>query len=128
MPSSSFEINLYQGRTISYTVALFQQDGVTPVILVSGDTVRFSISIGTGLPSLDLSNDTPTSNGSVVTVTNLNPGTVTIKFCQGDTALLYDVTYDAELRVVDATDSDLVKTVELGVVHVIPTSKAAIGP
>jgi hypothetical protein len=137
MPPRSFEIVAYQNRTIDFSASLYQADGVTGVVLVSGDVVRFKLSYGTGLPLLDLSSDAPNANGSGVTINDLGgetlgkPAVVTIRLAQADLlSIVGPYTFDAEILVVDVTETDpldAIKSVQLGIVHVLRTPAGAIG-
>jgi hypothetical protein len=131
MAPRSFEINVYQNRTIDFSASLYEADGVTGVVLEDADVVRFKLSWGTGAPLLDLSTDGPNANDSVVTVNDLGgspegaPAKVTIRMAQADLqSVVWPGAFDAEISVVDATETapfDAIKSVQLGIVHVLRT-------
>lgn len=126
MPTTFGPLVVGQNRTREFTASIFEQDGITPVILASGDHVRFKVSYGTGLPLLDLIDTSTTSSGSGVTIESNSPASVQITLAQGDTAEMLGV-YDAELGVVDAVDSNYFKQVMTGVVVVTATPGGNIG-
>jgi hypothetical protein len=136
MAPRSFEIVAYQNRTIDFSAELFEADGVTGVVLQDADTVRFKLSYGTGAPLLELSTDGPNTNDSSVTVNDLGgnpegaPAKVTIRMAQVDLkTVVWPGTFDAEISVVDATETspfDAIKSVQLGIVHVLRTPGGTI--
>lgn len=121
MPTT-FQLIVGQNRTKEWTASIFEQDGVTPAVLVSGDYVRFKVSMGTGLPLLDLVSGTVTPNGSTIIVESLSPASVQVKIAQGDTEDWAASVYDAELGIVDAVDSNYFKTAMIGTVVVVATA------
>lgn len=126
MPTT-FQLIVGQNRTKEWTASIFEQDGVTPAVLVSGDYVRFKVSMGTGLPLLDLVSGTVTPNGSTISVESLSPASVQVKIAQGDTEDWVASVYDAELGIVDAVDSNYFKTAMIGTVVVVATAGGNIG-
>jgi hypothetical protein len=126
MPTT-FQLIVGQNRTKEWTASIFEQDGVTPAVLVSGDYVRFKVSMGTGLPLLDLVSGTVTSHGSTVVIESLFPASVQVKIAQGDTEDWAASVYDAELGIVDAVDSNYFKTAMIGTVVVVATAGGNIG-
>lgn len=126
MPTT-FQLIVGQNRTKEWTATIFEQDGVTPAVLVSGDYVRFKVSMGTGLPLLDLVSGTVTPNGSTISVESLSPASVQVKIAQGDTEDWATSVYDAELGIVDAVDSNYFKTAMIGTVVVVATAGGNIG-
>jgi hypothetical protein len=107
-----FELQAFRNRTQDFTVTLFAADGVTPLMLNVGDTLR--IKIGRGdivLPALDLDSVTPTANGSKVTITTRGTAgppivgaAATLRLSQADIELLPFALYQVEIFVVDSTD------------------------
>lgn len=129
-PSRSFQLLAYRGRTKDYSVKLYEQDGVTAFTLAVTDVVRFKMSLGTGLPVLDLRSGAATAFGSKVTVTAVSPAEAVVRLAQGDLALLEPGVYDAEVIVVDDSETapaDAAKCVEIGVVCIIPTAGGDLG-
>lgn len=118
-----FEVNVERGRTVAFTVALYRADGTTEETLAAGDVVRFKVGRrNSATPLLDLDSDTHTSNLSFTAGTN----DVNVTFLQTDTASLEPGAYEAEVALVDASDSDRIKTAEQGVVHLISSMGGSV--
>ncbi|HTI50343.1 MAG TPA: hypothetical protein VL475_05310 [Planctomycetaceae bacterium] len=124
----SFELFFQKGRTSSEVVTLYEANG-NGLTLYSGDKVRFKVyRRDAATPVLDIDSVGALSGGSLVTVDQIaSAAQVTLKMCQGDTSGLTAGAYDAELTVVDSGDSNLIKTVETGLVHFLPSPGGDIG-
>ena len=132
----SFEVIAYRNRTIDFQGSLFQADGTTGIALQATDVVRFKMGRGdAAVPDLDLkgsqASPSPTPNGSGVTVDQItSPAQYTVRLAQGDLTSLAPGTYDAEVGVVDDSETapvDAFKPVEVGVVHVIGQMAGDVG-
>lgn len=121
----SFENIAYAGRTTDFTVLLYEDDGSTALVLANADVVRVKIGRA-GSVVLDLDSAADTANGSGVTVDNRSAAQVTVRLAQGDTSAMQG-TYDVEVLVVDASDSDLIKTCEYGCMHILPSQSGDTG-
>ena len=118
----SFEVVSHAGRTVDFTVPLYEADGTTSVTLDTTDVVRVQVSrAGTEVLGLNSTNDTAHSSG--ITIDSRNPASCTVRFAQGDLSGLQGA-YDVEVLVVDDSETaptDAAKLAEMGVLHVIPT-------
>lgn len=127
----SFEISVPRNRTADKIVRIFEPDGVTPVVLVPADGVRFKMYRRDGAqPLIEVVSGLPTENGSRIIVDSLDPATVTLRIAQGDTTLLDPGVYDAEICVVDDSETapaDAIKQAEHGVVHLLGTAGGDVG-
>lgn len=123
----SFELLAYANRTTDFTVALFETDGTTPLVLGASDAVRCKIG-RRGAVVLDLRSGTPTANKSLVSIEHTDPASATLRLAQADTAALAG-TYDAEVLVVDAAETqpaNAVKAAQYGVLHVYPSQDGGV--
>jgi hypothetical protein len=127
----SFEIAFARNRTADKLVRIYEPDGVTPVVLAAEDRVRFKLyRRNAATPLVDVVSTDPTPNGSRLVVDSLDPATVTLRLAQGDTAAIEPGIYDAEICVVDDSETapaDAIKQAEHGVVHVLGTAGGGIG-
>lgn len=117
----SFEVFPEKNRKAEWTVTLTDADG-NAVNYATGDVVRFKVGRRDGTPALDLNSDDDTSNFTVSNGSN----EVTIVLLQGDTSSLKPGPYEAEVALVDTSDSDRIKTAEQGVVHIVHTMGGAV--
>lgn len=105
----SFQILSEKGRTVDFAILLFEDDGTTSVTLAATDVVRFKMGRRDGTkPDLDLLSGVVTANGSTVTVdqTGTSPtAQVTVRMAQADTAGLIAGMYDANVLVVDNSET-----------------------
>lgn len=114
----SFEILAVRNRTISYSGTLYEADGTTAISVTASSVVRFKAGRrNSATPSLDIDSVAATANGSVMTISSA--GAYTLKIAQGDTTSLVPGVYDAEIALVDAGDSNRIKSAELGTLHII---------
>lgn len=123
-----FELTIHRGRTEQWTATLTTAAGGN-VTLAEADVVRFKLGRGLSAPLLDLDN-VATAAGSLVTVTQLNPGQYTLRVAQDDTASLAPGDYDAEVIVVDSSETapaNAAKHVEYGIVHLLPSMAGDVG-
>jgi hypothetical protein len=127
----SFEIALSKNRTCDTSIAILEADGKTPIVLASTDVVRFKMfRRDQAVPLLDLDTVTPSAAGSGITVDQLEPARVTLRVAQADTAVLDLGTYDAEVDVVDDSETLPPKAIKLadhGIVHLLATGGGSIG-
>jgi len=123
-----FEIVVDAGRTIDFTVSLYEDDGSTAVNFATGDVVRFKLSRNHGTPILDVDSVAALSGGSLITATN-GSNEVTVRLGQDDTSDLYGV-YSGEVTLVDDSETgptDAIKAFEKGVVAVRPSAGGDVG-
>ena len=127
----SFALTIHKGRTSDDTVALYESDGTTALVLAATDVVRVKFFKRDGdTPDLDIDSAAASANGSVVTVDTLNPSSCTLRIAQGDTSGLVPGPYRAEILVVDDSESspaDAVKMVEMGVAYVLGVGGGDVG-
>jgi hypothetical protein len=127
----SFEITVPRRRTCDKSVAIFEADGSTPIVLEATDAVRFKMyRRDQGIPVLEVDSGSATANGSRITVEDLDPARVTLRIAEGDTADLNPGTYDAEIAVVDDSETspaDATKLADSGVVHLLATGGGTLG-
>lgn len=111
---SIFQV-VYQRRTCRLVVTILGADG-TPEVLSDkgGDVVRVKIGRAGAAPTLDLSSESPTPNGSTVTASN--PATVVLD--EDDMTMMPGV-YDLEVGVVDDDQDDAFKHAEKGTLAVL---------
>jgi hypothetical protein len=124
---SGFENAIRKKRTRAFTVTLFESDGSTAVIIAAADRVRFKIYRGDDEdPYLDILSGVAAPGGSTVTPT---PGTnsVAIVIRQGDVERLAPGAYDAEILLVDQSDTNAAKHAETGVIHILESGGGNIG-
>jgi len=124
----SFEACVDAGRTVDFTVPIYESDGSTAIVLAATDVVRVKIGRRETV-SLDLDSVAATENGSVVTVDETNPASVTVRLAQADTIGL-DGAYDCEVSVVDDSEespADAIKCAEKGVIHFLPSMSGDVG-
>lgn len=124
----AFEVLTDAGRTVDFTVPLYEADGTTAVVLSSGDVVRCKVGRA-GTATLDIDSVAATANGSLVTIDTLSPASVTIRFAQGDTSSLRGV-YDVEVGMVDDSETapaDAFKPAEQGSLAVRYTMDGDVG-
>lgn len=112
------------GRLEEYTFEIYQADGKTPEGIAVDDVVRFKLADAVGgAPILDLSNNGPTANGSVVVIDALGqsgvaPAKGRVRLAPGDTAGLSAVRRYWELNLVDNSETnpaDAIKPICRGV-------------
>lgn len=125
----SFEVSVTRNRSKAFSVVLYETDGETGIVLQASDVVRFKVYRRDGAtPTLDLDSVGATASGSVITVDQLtSPATVTVTIAQGDTSSLEPGVWDAEVCVVDDSDSDWIKTAEHGTLLVQQAGAGDIG-
>ena len=130
----SFYYVIEKNRTVDVVHLLYEDDGSTSVTLAADDVVRFKMGRRDGAqPSLDLDSAGDTSNGSGVTVDELGTSPTaqaTIRFAQGDTSGLVAGVYEAEISVVDNSETsptDAIKSFEFGTVAVLETLGGSVG-
>lgn len=130
---AEFNITAFKGRTTDYQFTLYQSDGVTGVVLDSGDVVRFKLGThfgSTGL-SLDLDSVAATTNGSGVTINQSTaPAKATVRFAQADMSGLKDRVYLGEISVTDNSETapaDAIKHAEAGTVYVQASMGGDVG-
>jgi hypothetical protein len=114
-----FELGTMAGRTVEFTIALLETNGVTPLVMSSTDEVR--VKIGRGAETvLEVTSIAPTAHDSEVTIVSLNPGSCTLRLTQDDMADLCGA-YDCEVIVCSASPSDIAaaRTSNKGVLHVV---------
>lgn len=124
-----FELICNARRTKHFAGSLYESDGETGVALAATDAMRFKMGAAGKAPLIDILAGTANANGSLLTITDrTSPAAYTLRLAAAD--LTYDEdaetgiapgTYDAEIIVVDDSDSDAVLHVEQGIVHVLPT-------
>src|SRR5438105_8219311 len=95
------------GKTEEFLWSAYQADGKTPQGITLGDVVRFKLAdgIGSNAPTLDLSSNAPTANGSQVFIdqlgaTGTTPASGRVRLAQADTQALTGKKY-WELDLVD---------------------------
>jgi len=123
-----FEETIVAGRTIDFTVSLYEDDGSTAVNVATGDVVRCKLSRNHGTPVLDIDSVARLSGGSFITA-SVGSNEVTIRFGQDDTADLYGV-YSAEVLLVDESETyptDAIKSFEKGVITFLPGAGGDVG-
>jgi len=127
----SFEASVTRNRTADKKVRIFEADGTTPVVLAAEDVVRFKLyRRDQSDPVIDVDSAADTPNGSGIQVDQLDPAEVTLRLAQGDTAPLDPGVYDAEICVVDASETNppqAIKAVESGVVYLLPSAGGDVG-
>ncbi len=125
----SFEIKCHANRTQDFTIALFENNGTTALVLAATDVVRVKVGQAGATPTVDIDSVAPTANGSVVTIDTLSPASVTLRLAQGDTASLSGL-YDIEVNVTDdseTTPADAIKAAEYGALAVITGQSGDVG-
>jgi hypothetical protein len=127
----SFEFTVTRNRTADKLVRIYEPDGVTPVVLAAADAVRFKLfRRNAATPLVDVVSTSPTASGSRLVVDSLDPATVTLRLAQGDTASIEPGVYEAEICVVDDSETnpaDAIKQAEHGVVHVLGSAGGGVG-
>ena len=112
-------LTAYQNRTNDFTGTLS-----TSVTLAVTDRLRFKMGRReAATPSLDLVEDTVTANGSRVDVTDATTKAYSLRLAQGDLASLTTGVYDAELLLVDDSETapaDAIKVSDHGVLYLLP--------
>lgn len=124
---SDFEQAVGAGRTYDFSIALYEADGVTPLVLATEDVVLVLIGRG-GVVSLEVTSANPTANGSSVTLTTLDPAVCNLHFAQGDMNGLLG-TYDCEVLIQDSAETappNAAKTASMGVLHVLGPAMAPV--
>lgn len=122
----SFELLIRKGRTKSYDLELFEEDGTTEVTVVTGDNLRIKIfRDDEDTPELDIESDNDTANGSGITFTNGSNDAI-LRIDQADSLGLSLGTYSMEVTLVDDSDLDKAKAGEPGILHVLPAAGGAI--
>jgi hypothetical protein len=125
----AFEVHAYAGRTVDFTVPIFEDDGSTAIVLAASDVVRCKVGRGTATPDLDIDSVAALSGGSLVTVDTLDPASVTVRLAQADTLSLSGI-YDVEVSVVDDSETapaDAIKAAEKGSIGFSPAPAGDIG-
>lgn len=125
----SFEIRAYAGRTVDFTVPIFEADGSTVIVLTNTDVVRCKVGRGSATPDLDIDSVGALTGDSIVTIDTLDPASVTVRLAQADTAGLLGI-YDIEVSVVDdseTTPADAIKAAEKGSIGFSPAPGGDIG-
>ncbi len=125
----SFELKCHANRTQDFTIALFENDGSTALVLAGTDVVRVKVGRAGDTPELDLDSVAATANGSLITIDTLNPASVTLRLGQGDTTGLKGI-YDVEVLVVDDSETapaDAIKAAEYGSLSVIVSQAGDVG-
>lgn len=116
-----FEINLVAGRDTDFTGTLEDANG-NAIAITAGSDVLFKVYSGGGAtPILDLSK-VALAGGSVTSFTagsGAGKGGYTAKFFAADTSGLTPGTYDVEVDLVDAGDSNRIKNAANGVMNII---------
>jgi|15BtaG_2_1085339.scaffolds.fasta_scaffold01178_6 hypothetical protein len=123
-------IEISKRRTDDYEFVIYESDKTTAVVLNSGDVVRFKLYRQDGTISLDIDSAAATANGSLVTVDDLDPATVTVRFAQDDTSGLIVGDYDGELLIVDDSETsplDAIKVAAYGIVKVLKSGSGDVG-
>ena len=130
----SFQILSEKGRTVDFSISLYENDGTTSVTLAATDVVRFKMGRRDGVkPDLDLLSGVVTANGSTVTIdeTGTSPvASVTVRMAQADTSGLIAGMYDAEVLVVDDSETapaNAIKHFERGTVSMQESLGGSIG-
>ena len=125
----AFELKAHANRTQDFTIALFENDGSTAIVLTGTDVVRVKVGRADDTPNLDIDSVGATANGSVVTIDTLNPASVTLRLAQGDTTSLLGL-YDVEVSIVDDSETapaDAIKAAEYGSLSVLASQGGDIG-
>ena len=123
----SFALTVYKNRTMDFSGTVKDADG-TAVTLAADDVLRFKIG-KRGTTSLEIDN-VATANGSVISIDTPASGTYDLRIAQGDTEDLVSGAYEAELAVVDVSDTapdDPIKHVEHGSVVLVGTLDGETG-
>ena len=108
-----------KNRKLIRDVSIEDADGNT-ITVVAADTVQLKIGRSGKLPSLNVSSDAPTANGSQIEL-NHTPGTHRVSIAAADMDLLEPGVYSFELSLVDSADDDAVKHVDYQVMVVQAT-------
>lgn len=120
---SGVVLNVVRNRTANYSVTITDRAG-TPIELDEGDQVRIKIGQQGAEPLLDLfSGGDPTANGSACT--RANPTILTI--AEADTAGWAYGNYSVEVALVDASQDDLTKHAEYGIMVLQPNMLGNLG-
>lgn len=98
--------SIVRGRTIDLSDALYLSDGTTGVAAEASDIIRFKVYRRDGAtPLLDIDNSASAA-GSVTTITSLTaPAQYNIHLAQGDTDDVEPGVYDAEVALVDDSET-----------------------
>lgn len=116
----ALSLSVYKNRTSVFSLTVNGADG-NPETFAIGDNFRVKIGRSGETPLLDLTSDSPSSNGSSLTAAN--PTIMTLD--QGDLNLLTPGVYDVEAAIVDATTGKI-KHAEEGVIVVHTTQLGGI--
>lgn len=125
----AFEVRSPAGRTVDFTVPIFEANGTTAIVLTNTDVVRCKVGRGTATPDLDIDSVGALSGGSVVTIDTLDPASVTVRLAQADTLSLSGI-YDVEVSVVDDSETapaDAIKAAEKGSIGFSPAPGGDVG-
>ncbi len=127
----SFEIAVPKNRTADTSIRIYERDGITPIVLAAEDVVRFKVyRRDQTTPLLDLDSATATPNGSGIQIDSLDPAVVTLRIAQEDTSGLDPGVYDAEICVVDDSESspaNAIKQAESGIVMLLGSGAGEAG-
>lgn len=124
-----FAFNIVAGKDQDFTGILEDANG-NPITITAGSDVLLKLFRGdSATPDLDV-NGTALTGGTVTSFNTASSGSLqgswTVKFFGADTSGLNPQTYDAEISLVDAGDSNRLKIVDRGVVSVLGGSAGKV--
>ena len=120
----SFSIVVHKKRTIAYSGTIKDAAG-TAVTLAADDVLRFKIGRRNTI-ELEIDN-VATANGSIISIDEAASGTYDLTIAQEDADGLSAGPHEAEINVVDNSDSDYIKMTEQGTVLVLETIGGEVG-
>ncbi len=122
--SLDFNQNVPIGRYIKFSGQLLDADG-DPIAITAGSDIIFKVYGGAGATPVIEINGTALSGGSVTTFSTASSGATkgqwTVQFCSADTSSLTAGTYDAEVILVDAGNSNSIDEASSGVINLMGT-------
>jgi hypothetical protein len=123
----AFEFAVHRNRDHDFTGTIYEADETTEVVLAASDVLRLKVfRRDAATPVLDIDSVAALAGGSVLAFTAAT-GDYTLKINKADTSGLVVGVYEAELSVVDDSDSDRIKVAEYGTIGILGAGAGDIG-